>query len=564
MTGKTYDFIVVGGGLAGSVVSSRLAESHPEQRILLIEAGSDREKNKNWNLKDAATAPLLVGTEYDWQDATVPQLALRSRVISSSSGKALGGGTVINRGGWMRGHKPDFDDWAELVRDHRWSYDGQLPYFKRVENVVDPCTDQAQHGVRGPITVTSVSTTGRQYPLRNAVLKAWKELDIQHKPDGNSGDPLGVVEYHENRANGDRQIASSCYSLNGVTVLTNSLVARVILEGTDAGCSYPVRAVGVRLADGTEYKATREIILSAGAYRSPQLLMLSGIGCKTNLASHGIPAIIDLPEVGKHLKDHPMYSTYWKLRNPEEQGGLVLGSKNPLFTQPQFTTGNPVDWITTTSLPLEGLRKAVEKDEGIVDPISSAGSQHPLLRTDRAFVELFVVYAASNPTDPVIPFDGSHITASIVGLQPTSEGTVKLASANPHHGPLIDPQYYTTEVDRYAIRDAVRRITKLFTQTSWSETIIAGETPSYQFPPLHHGITDDEIDARIANSAASCYHSTGTTSMGLVVDGNLVVKGTENLRVVDAGVIPTTIAAHIQHAVYALAEQAADIIASSI
>lgn len=409
---------------------------------------------------------------------------------------------VTPTGGWMRGHKPDFDDWAELVGDQRWSYNGQLPYFKRVEKIVDPGTDQAQHGLKGPISVTSVSTTGRQYPLRNAVLKAWKEVGIQQKPDGNCGDPLGVVEYRENRANGKRQIASSCYSLKGVTVLTNSLVAKIILDGTNGGRSSPIRALGVQLVDGTEYRAAREVILSAGAYRSPQLLMLSGIGCKTHLASHCIPVVIDAPEVGKHLKDHPMYSTYWKLRSPEERGGLVLGSKNPLFTQPQFATGNPVDWITTTTLPTEGLRKAIEKDEGTIEPVSSLASQHPLLRTVRAFAELFVVYAASSANDPVILFDGSHVTASIVGLQPTSKGTVRLASANPLQGPLIDPQCYTTEVDRYAMRDAVRRTTALFTRTSWSASMIAGETPPSDFPPLSQETTDDEIDARIAHSAA--------------------------------------------------------------
>lgn len=351
--------------------------------------------------------------------------------------------------------------------------------------------------------MTSVSTTERQFPLRNAVLKAWKEVGVQYSPDGNGGNPLGVAELHENRANGLRQIASSCYSLRGVTVLTNSLVTKILLSGSNETPSLPIQAVGVQLANGTEYKATKEVILSAGAYRTPQILMLSGIGPKAQLAAHGIPSIVDLPDVGEHLKDHVMYSTYWKLRDPDEQGGLVLGSRNPLFTQQQFATGVPLDWVTTTTLPRDRLSAAIERDENtnVTSPPSYPTSKHPLLRTERAFMETLITYAAMNPADPVIPFDGSHITATLVGLQPTSKGTVKLASADPHQGPLIDPQCYTTEVDRYAFRDAVRRLTTLMTQTSWSKTLFAGETPPAEFPPLAQDTTDGEIDARIAHSA---------------------------------------------------------------
>lgn len=403
----------------------------------------------------------------------------------------------------MRGHRADYDDWAELVGDQRWSYEGQLPYFKRAENVVNPHCDQAQHGVKGLVTVTSVSTTGRQFPLRNAVLKAWEELGIQYNPDGNSGNPLGVAELHESRANGLRQVASSCYSLQGVTVLTSSMVTRILLTEIDGDPSSPVRAVGVELEDGTEYKATKEVVLSAGAYRSPQVLMLSGIGCKDQLSSHGIRAIIDLPDVGAHLKDHLLYSTFWRLQHPEEEGGLVLGSTNPLFSQQHFTTGVPLDWVTTTTLPTDGLRKAIKRDEG-GEPTSSPSSsfsQHPLLRVERAFMESLVTYAAMSPADPAIPFDGSHITATLVGLTPTSKGTVKLASADPKQRPLIDPQFYTTEVDRYAFRDGVRRITTLLTQTSTGKRIFAGESPPARFRPLSQETTDEEIDARIAHSA---------------------------------------------------------------
>lgn len=255
-----------------------------------------------------------------------------------------------------------------------------------------------------------------------------------------------------------------------------------------------------------------------------------------------------------------------------------MGSSNGLFSQPEFALGLPVDWIVTTTVPKDGLVEAIAADEGRrPDP------NHPLLKNPRSFMEHTVVYAAGSASDPCIPVDGTHISSMIVGLMPTSKGHVTINSTNPADAPVIDPRYLSTKVDRYAFQTGLRTVANLMLRTEAGRSFIDGETPPDGFEPISPDSSDEYLDARTRHGAlyvshdsfppsltidmsaddydnSSTYHPIGTCSMGSVVDTDFRVVGVSNLRVVDASVIPTPIAAHIQAAVYAMAEQAADII----
>ncbi|KAF2804349.1 glucose dehydrogenase [Mytilinidion resinicola] len=554
MLANLWDVIVVGGGLAGSVISSRLLQNNTSLKILLIEAGED--VSTNTIIPYADNQALLVPSPWSWNDTTVPQTGLDNRVIPNPAGKGLGGGTIINSCGWIRGNENDFDLWASTVGDSKWSYNGQLPYFRKVEHTWNASANPEEHGFVGPMWFASVSSTGRNYPLRNTIKSAWAEAGLLPPADGdaNDGTPLGLGELNENRKNGLRELASSAYPLAGVTVLTNTLVGKILISQV-AGSLF---ATGVKLANGTEFYAKKQVILSAGAYRTPQLLKLSGVGPTAELNEFGIKQLVNAPAVGTGLADHMLLTLYWKLRPEVAAQGVALGSTNPLFAEPQFGDGVPADWVATESLPTDQLIAAITKDEGKVP-----SSSHPLLATKRSFMETLIIYAGASAADPVIQYNGSHIISTMVGLLPTSRGTVKLASTNPADHPIIDPQYFTTEVDKLNFRHGIQRVAQLFLGTPTGNATIEGETPADGFAPITLSSDDDYLNARARHSSENSYHPMGTAAMGKVVDNNLNVIGVKNLKIADTSVFPVVITAHLQQATYAMAEQAAVIIAAA-
>ena len=451
----------------------------------------------------------------------------------------------------MRGDALDYDEWAHQASDDRWNYQGLLPYFRRSEHHFDPSADSGQHGFNGPMYTTSVSTSGRKYPLRSSILDAWMHLGLDKIDDANSGKPLGVAELVENRRDGLRQLTSTVYALKGVHVMTETLVSKILLEGNGPDRT----ATGVELEDKRQFriKTGGEVILSAGAYRTPQLLILSGIGNPETLAQYNIPQQVDLPAVGQNLHDHIILFRYWKLRHPEK--GLAMGS--PAFADPAYERGNPLDWLATITVPSEGLKAAIEKDEGhLID------DEHVLLKGPRCHLEMNVLYAAfgGEQIGLQIPIDGTSIMTYCMPCLPTSRGTVSLSSADPTKPPIIDPNYYATEADHFVMREGWRTMSRLMLETPQGKELVAEEI----LPPGHQCLASDApdelIDARVKMGAISCYHPASTASMSKVVDGSLKVFGVQGLRVVDASVIPVPLAAHYQAPVFALAEQAVDII----
>ncbi|KAF4473545.1 alcohol oxidase [Fusarium agapanthi] len=462
MASPTYDCIVVGGGLAGCVLSSRIRQYEDAAKIFFIEAGKE----------------------------------------------TRGRSDVHNMyGGWTRGAAADYDEWAGLVGDDRYSYKGQLPWFKKSELWFDD-TNPEQHGRDGPIRVTCAKASNRVFPLAEKAAAGWEELGVSTLPasDQSSGNNLGRTYICEARSDGKREWSASQHSMEGVQVRLETLVNRAVIQKIDGN----LKATGIRLAYGS---------------------VLSGIGPKPHLQEFGIEPLVNFLEVGKNLSDYMIFFQHWRLRHPS--AGHTIGSSNPLFQQPQYSQGVPFDWIVNTGIAREGLAKAIERDEGT----KPRESEHVLLSKDRTFVENIILFAKL--PFPGVPMDVEHIISALVSFLPTSTGSVSLKSGKPGEHPKANLNY----------------LSKFRGQ-------IIGESIPEGLPVEALALDDSDVrlDQRIAMTGGSSWHPSDTCSMGKVVDTEVCVIGIEGPRVVDASVIPVPLSAHLQAPLYALSEQAAAII----
>ncbi|KAL2844806.1 putative glucose dehydrogenase [Aspergillus pseudoustus] len=542
------DYIIVGGGLTGCVVSSRLKQANPALDVVILEAGVDPSNHEA--TKTFAGLFSLLGSDLDWAGQTVPQKNTADRVHPLHAGKALGGGSVTNFQGWSRGDARDYDQWAVMVDDSRWSYEGLLPYFKKSETFFDESADSKQHGFHGPLHVTAVSAGpyGRKYPLRDPIKDAWLEVGEKFNPDGCSGSLGGICEFYETWHKGQRQSANEVYKLHGVQRITEATVSNV--EFTEDKVGREPTASGVVLADGRRFTARKEIILAAGTLRTPQVLLLSGIGPAETLKKFDIPTVLNAPAVGRNLTDHFALYQLYKLRNPER--GLALGSSK--LSDPIFMQGFPCDWAVNQAVPREILESALRKDE----QAGHTTGDEALLAPGRPLVETLAVYAAAGV--PNVPVDGSVIMTSVMLLGSTSRGTISISSASPTDPPVVDSNYFDTEVDKMTLIHGARRTMQALLETDALKDYVEAEITPPGIPTLSATSGDEEFEARIRATGLAHHHPTGTAAMGKVVDTDLRVLGVRNLRIVDASVLPISIGGHPQATLYAVAEQAAEII----
>ncbi|CAF9922171.1 MAG: hypothetical protein ALECFALPRED_002040 [Alectoria fallacina] len=541
-----FDYIIVGGGTAGCVIASRLHQGDPSKSILVVERGPDERKHPQ--ITNPVAAPLIpLTTNLVSQYHTVPQAGLAGRSILTLAGNILSGSSAVNYGMWSRGDKADYEQWAKSSGDDRWTYDRMMPYFNRSEHHHDPDADPKVHGFDGPIHTVS----GRQYPLRDTVHDAFHAAGYQDNPDANSGNPLGLAKYTENWHKATRQPAGTAYPLKGVKVMTNTTVHTIILK--DDPATGNMLATGIEIFSGRQIHARKEVILSCGAHRTPQLLMLSGIGPEPELSKHGIRRLINSHFVGHNLFDHLALGIAWKLKPSIQERVAALG--HPEWkNNPSNAEGMPMEWIVHSSVPPSALLPALQADgETLTAP-------KQLLLKDRVHTMMLVAYGpmAMGPNLSV-PIDGSHISTIALLYQPTSRGSITLSSVNPEDPPVVNPAYYFTQADKVMLRSAVRNTLRVV-ETPAMQKVIECESPPEGYPPLTSKSTDEEIDARVAGFGTTIHHAAGTCAMGNVVDGQLKVKGVNALRIVDASVFPAPVSGALQASVYAMAELASDLI----
>ncbi|KIW93884.1 uncharacterized protein Z519_05199 [Cladophialophora bantiana CBS 173.52] len=553
MTSSSYDYIIVGGGLAGLVLASRLSKLLPPsdtKEVLVLEAGVDPSTTDyiltSQGAHQAWTSP------HSYQLPISPNRHLNGRSAIVPVGKALGGSAAINGGAWTRGPKSDYDLWAKLVGDESWGYDALVPYLRRVESmalVEGMEKDETQHGYDGPLKITPIRSLwpARKYPLRESVQKMWEEVGVKYIPDGNAGDQNGLIEFVEAWVNSARQLPNKILDLAKVDIRTESTVQRVTFAKVEGqGQDQPV-ANGVDLVGGEHVVANKEVIVCTGTYHTPQVLMLSGVGDPAELTKHGIEIIAANPEVGKSLKDHFALGMAWKLKHPEK--GLAIGS--PLFTDPSYFSGWPMDFMEFG--PLEELSK--------LEPlIKSQEDRDLVLRPDASHMEIVTLYAGMGKgfTGIDTPMDGSYITTIACYLTPTSKGSVTLQSASIEDPPVIDVNFFDTEADKVGFRQALRKAASVHLETEAGRSFVSHEVPPEGYACITKDTTDEELDKRIADLGYTFHHPMGSCAMGKVVDSHCRVIGVRCLRVVDASVFPVPMACHPQAVVYATAERAAE------
>ena len=542
------DYVVVGGGLMGCVIASRLKENDPTISVIVLEAGSGPESGHD------VTTPMgafsLLGSELDWQYKATPSDSTQGRTLVLAAGKTLGGGSMLNYGGWSRGDAADYDTWAKLTGFDRWNYRGLLPYFRRSERF-DPADktppDISQRGTHGPVKVTSIrnSSSKRRYPLAEPIYRAWRELGVEKQAYGCTGRNQGLSEWFENWDHGRRQPAHQAYSLDGIQVLPNSPVSKILFgEANDTSTTQRPQAAGVLLHDGQKIQAYREVLVCAGALRSPTVLMASGIGPQAVLNDRRIPIVQELPGIGANLFDHFALFQLFKLRPSNK--GLALG--HPDLDDPAFDLGLPLDYVVNEGLPRELLEKALDEDD-------IAGTERSaLLESSRCFVEYQVLY---HPLFPAIPADGTWVATSVMLTLPSSRGSVTLSESHEGH-PIIKPGYFDTALDRLALIYGVRRLLQLMLGTNALQPYVEAEVPAPGLPPLTIDSSDGEIEARIRASGIPHAHAMGTCALGSVLDAEMRVHGVDNLRVCDASALPSPVGGHPMATLYGVGELAAE------
>jgi choline dehydrogenase len=509
-----YEYVIVGGGTAGCVLAARLSEN-PDVGVLLLEAGAAQ------GLEDTVNFLAMWGSPVDWAFRTTPQAGLDGVVLPAPRGKVLGGSSTINAMIHIRGHRTSYDAW-EKGGATGWNFDTLLPYFKRSEQATG---DPRWRGVDGPMkpAPAQAAEPGSFY---YASFEAALQSGVPRTEDGNGEHAEGVSRPELAMVDFVRQSAADAFlapamARSNLTVVTGAVVQRLVLSGG--------RCIGVEyVLDGQVHVvgADREVVLAAGAVGSPQLLMVSGVGPAGHLRGVGVEVVEDLPGVGENLQDHPL--AHMSFRSPEFLDDGKSPSQ-PLMVLRSDPAADPDLQLAITHLPLPARVPGEEFEPW--------GSSQWTLKDANGYSVIFCL------------------------MRPESRGTVRLAGSDVLTAPLIDPGYYTDPRDLDKMVVALRTARELGNQDALAPFRVEELNPGAEVTG------DKELREYVKLATGPFFHLTGTCAIGTddraVVDPDLRVYGIEGLRVADASVMPSVVAANTNATVLAIAERAADILISS-
>ncbi|KAL2061846.1 hypothetical protein VTL71DRAFT_7224 [Oculimacula yallundae] len=556
----TADFIIVGGGTSGLLLASRLASTLSKPTIIVLEAGQDQNKSIYRNPYDRYALPFTA-PELDYGYQTVPQVGLANRMLPYARGKGLGGSSLINFMIYLSGAKGDYDQWAKLAGDETWKWENVQRRLKEIEtfdrgvlsevgHLAQPSSDS--HGDSGPV---SVGLPRKWEVGTKEIIEQVAAQGIHINLDVNSGNPIGISMAPVSAKNGYRTTSASANlttQRSNLQVWTNATAKRVIFEGT--------HAVGVELVDGRKVFSKHETILTAGSFASPQLLMLSGIGPRSELSKLNIKAIKHLPGIGQNMNDHPVVFLT-ALMKPEFSARMAFETSTSAVAS--ATKQWNEDGAGEFAHQMQSLGVMFNKL-----PSLSTTPEYQALSPDQQLYledETIPTYECTFggpkfPPSLQIPSGFEYLGISVFGMNPQGSGTLTLSSADINDAPIIDPNLLTNPYDRLAIISSIADSLRIFQAT---ETYKQGFI-SWLSGPKSDSLVD--IEAFVDGGAFPVWHACGTAKMGKVeeedegvcVDGRFRVLGVEGLRVADMSVAPLVINGHTQAVAYLIGATAAE------
>ncbi len=523
-----YDFVVVGAGTAGCVTASRLSANR-KNRVLLLEAGPvDR---NFWIHVPIGYGKTMFNPAVNWCSWSAPVERLNGRKLYCPRGKCLGGSGSINGMLYVRGQPQDYDDWARRGADG-WDWTGVLPYFLRLEDHFD--RGNALHASGGPIHVSKIQPN---HPLVDAFIASAERCGIRRNDDFNGSLQEGAGYYHITTRNGKRVSCADAYlkparAHGNLTVETNATASRI-------NCTQGVARSVTYLNGGTQRTAyaSKEVIISAGAIGSPQLLQLSGIGAKDFLESRGIEVVSDVPGVGENLQDH------FKVR-------LVYRCNRPITTNDDLNC-----WYRRIKI---GFSYLIHRAGPVATGINQAGAfvktSYDMNRPNVQFT--FGTLSADLQGGKVHPFSG--FTLMVLVLRPESRGSVRIRSSDIREQPEIQPNYLASQKDLDTLLRGAKLGRKVVTTSPLKDFVDA------EYLPGSRCSSDDQWVSFIREHATGLMHPCGTCKIGkdrdAVVDEKLRVRGVKHLRVADASVMPTITSGNTNTPTIMIAEKASDLI----
>ncbi len=531
---QSFDYIVIGGGTAGALIANRLTRQK-QRRTLLIEAG--RKDDYHWIHIPVGYLHCIGNPRTDWLFNTEPEAGLNGRSLRYPRGKVLGGCSSINGMIYMRGQARDYDGWAATVGDASWSWEQSLPDFMRHEDHYKGADEL--HGAGGEWRIEKQRLS---WDVLDAFSQAAVQAGIPATSDFNRGNNEGVGYFEVNQKSGWRWntvkafLNPTCYGRTNFEMWTSAHVSKLLFETQADGSK---RCWGVEVWDGHEMVTVRakcEVILSAGAIGSPQILQLSGIGDPALLAKHGIDTVVDSKGVGANLQDHLQIRSVYEVSGVKTLNTMA----NTLWGKAKI-----------------GLEYALKR----TGPMSMAPSQlGAFTKSDPSREHANLEYHVQPLSldafgEPLHNFNA--FTASVCNLNPTSRGTVTLKSGNFQDAPAIAPNYLSTDADRQVAADSLRVTRRIVGQEALAKYAPKEIKPGVQYE------SDADLARLAGDIATTIFHPVGTTKMGAdddamaVVDSKLRVRGVTNLRVVDAGVMPLITSGNTNSPTLMIAEKAA-------